>query len=106
VLVLPSNLTVIESLIRVLVNSDPSYSWSGMNQYDHGIYAPSIRKNNGTYYVYYNAYMTGFYYSTAKNLAGPWVTQPLLDMNGKELLTGPAWDDPVSYTSALISETN
>ena len=67
-----------------------------MNQYDHGIYAPSIRKNKGTYYVYYNAYMTGFYYSTATNLAGPWKTQPLLDMNGKELLTGAAWDDPVS----------
>jgi len=106
VLVLPSNLKVIESLIRVLVNNDPSYSWSGMNQYDHGIYAPSIRKNNGTYYVYYNAYMTGFYYSTAKNLAGPWSTQPLLDMYGEELLTGPAWDDPVSYTSASINEIN
>jgi hypothetical protein len=77
-----------------------------MNQYDHGVYAPSIRKNNGTYYVYYNAYMTGFYYSTAKNLAGPWSTQPLLDMYGEELLTGPAWDDPVSYTSASINEIN
>lgn len=40
--------------------------------------------------------MTGFYYSTATNLAGPWQTQPLLDINGKELLTGAAWDDPVS----------
>ena len=67
-----------------------------MNQYDHGIYAPSIRKNNGTYYVYYNAYLTGFYYSTATNLAGPWKTQALLDKNGKELLTGAAWDDPAS----------
>jgi beta-xylosidase len=67
-----------------------------MNEYDDGIYAPSIRKNNGTYYVYYNAYTTGFYYSTATNIAGPWKTQPLLDKNGKALLTGAAWDDPVS----------
>lgn len=68
-----------------------------MNQNNDGVYAPSIRKHNGVYYIYTNAYKTGFYVSTATNIAGPWTTEPLLDMNGKPLLTGPAWDDPVSF---------
>ena len=78
------------------VNNDDSFDWSGMNQYKAGIWAPAIRKNNGTYYIYFNAWKTGFYVSTATNIKGPWTTEPLLDKIGRPLLTGPAWDDPVS----------
>jgi hypothetical protein len=34
------------------------------------------------------------------------VNPAIIEYEWKELLTGPAWDDPVSYTSASIDETN
>lgn len=74
-----------------------------MNQYKDGVWAPAIRKNNGIYYIYFNAWKTGFYVSTATNIKGPWKTEPLLDMTGRPLLTGPAWDDPVGFFSFEIS---
>lgn len=75
-----------------------------MNQYKDGIWAPAMRKNNGIYYIYFNAWKTGFYVSTATNIKGPWTTEPLLDMVGRPLLTGAAWDDPVSLQPFLRSK--
>lgn len=77
-----------------LAFNSTSFSWSGMNQWNAGISAPSIRLHNGTYYIFYNAYEIGFFVSTALSIDGPWETKPLLDLAGRPLLTGPLWDDP------------
>jgi beta-xylosidase len=51
---------------------DPRYSMVGGNRYGKGVWAPSIRKHDGLYYVYFPTPNEGIFVSTATRITGPW----------------------------------
>jgi beta-xylosidase len=51
---------------------DPRYSLIEGNRYGSGIWAPSIRKHNGLFYVYFPTPTEGIFVSTAPAIPGPW----------------------------------
>lgn len=62
-------------------------------QHGAGVWAPSIRYHNNTFYIYYPDPDFGIYLVTAKNINGPW-TAPRLVEAGKGLIDPcPLWDD-------------
>lgn len=62
-------------------------------RHGEGVWAPSIRYRNGTYYIYYPDPDFGIYLIKAKNPAGPW-SEPELVEGGKGLIDPcPLWDD-------------
>lgn len=86
------------------------YSADSMGWYGNGVYAPSIRYHDGTFYVYSPVYNNGgIYVSTATDPAGPWTTTCLKDKNGKDIkierLTDlcPLWDDENNCAYLLLS---
>lgn len=58
----------------------------------HGAWAPSIRYQEGLFYVYFCTPHTGLFVATAKNPAGPWKLEQMVSV---ELWEDPApfWDD-------------
>src|SRR5664279_4596015 len=54
------------------MDMDPRYSMVGGNRYGSGIWAPSIRKHDGLYYVYFPTPTEGIFVSTAAKITGPW----------------------------------
>jgi beta-xylosidase len=72
---------------------DPRYSLIGGNRYGLGIWAPSIRKHNGLYFVYFPTPTEGIFVSTASRITGPW-SPPAVVMNQAGLEDPcPFWDD-------------
>jgi beta-xylosidase len=67
---------------------DPVYD--NMDGYAKGSWAPTIKYNNGTFYVYFCTPVEGLYMSTATNPAGPWT--PL-----HEVLRVTGWEDPCPF---------
>lgn len=75
------------------MDMDPRYSMIGGNRYGEGIWAPSIRKHNGLFYVYFPTPDVGIFVSTAEKITGPWSTpQVVLAKPGLEDPC-PFWDD-------------
>jgi beta-xylosidase len=72
---------------------DPRYSMIGGDRYGLGIWAPSIRKHNGLYYVYFPTPTEGIFVSTAPKITGPW--SPPEVVIGEAGLEDPCpfWDD-------------
>ena len=72
---------------------DPRYSMIGGNRYGKGVWAPSIRKHRGLFYVYFPTPSEGIFVSTAAKITGPWsapavvIAQPGLED------PCPFWDD-------------
>ena len=72
---------------------DPRYSMVGGNRYGKGVWAPSIRKHDGLFYVYFPTPNEGIFVSTATSITGPWsdpavvIAQPGLED------PCPFWDD-------------
>jgi beta-xylosidase len=72
---------------------DPRYSMIGGNRYGAGVWAPSIRRHAGRFYVYFPTPQEGIFVSTAPSIAGPWtapaavIAQPGLED------PCPFWDD-------------
>ena len=54
------------------LDMDPRYSLIGGNRYGKGVWAPSIRKHDGLFYVYFPTPTEGIFMSTADKIAGPW----------------------------------
>jgi beta-xylosidase len=72
---------------------DPRYSLIGGNRYGLGIWAPSIRKHNGLFYVYFPTPTEGIFMSTAPRITGPW-SAPAAVMSQPGLEDPcPFWDD-------------
>jgi beta-xylosidase len=72
---------------------DPRYSMIGGNRYGKGVWAPSIRKHNGLFYVYFPTPNEGIFVSTARSMTGPW-SQPVAVMAQAGLEDPcPFWDD-------------
>ena len=72
---------------------DTRYSMVGGNRYGKGVWAPSIRKHDGLFYVYFPTPNEGIFVSTATSITGPWsdpavvIAQPGLED------PCPFWDD-------------
>ena len=75
------------------LDMDPRYSMVGGNRYGKGVWAPSIRKHNGRFYVYFPTPSEGIYMSTAETITGPW-SEPAVVIAGAGLEDPcPFWDD-------------
>ena len=75
------------------IELDPRYNMIGGNRYGEGIWAPSIRKHDGLYYVYFPTPSEGIFVSTAEKITGPWSKPtPVIGQAGLEDPC-PFWDD-------------
>jgi beta-xylosidase len=84
--------TIIGHVIDRL-DMDPRYSMVGGNRYGKGVWAPSIRKHDGRFYVYFPTPSEGIYMSTAETITGPW-SEPAVVIAGAGLEDPcPFWDD-------------
>ncbi|MEO6404541.1 MAG: family 43 glycosylhydrolase, partial [Ferruginibacter sp.] len=84
-------------LIGHALNRQPSYDHFSNVQHGNGVWAPSIRYHNKTFYIYYPDPDFGIYLTTAKNILGPW-SDPVLVEAGKGLIDPcPLWDDNNVY---------
>jgi hypothetical protein len=54
------------------VEIDPRYDMVGGNRYGRGVWAPSIRRHNGLFYVYFPTPDEGIFMSTAAKIPAPW----------------------------------
>jgi len=76
---------------------DSRFSYTEMNLYNSGVYAPSIRFHDGRFWVYVTTWPNGgFVVATAANPAGPWAIQLMRDKNG-DPLDALSWDDPCPF---------
>jgi len=84
--------TIVGHVVQKLEMS-PRYSMTGGNGYGNGVWAPSIRKHDGLYYVYFPTPTEGIFMSTAADIAGPW-SKPAAVIAGAGLEDPcPFWDD-------------
>lgn len=66
------------------------YDMKGGNRYGKGIWAPSVRKHKGLFYVYFCTPTEGLFVCTAKKMTGPWTGPiPVRRISG--------WEDPCPY---------
>jgi len=72
------------------LDMDPRYSFIGGNGYGKGIWAPSIRKHGGLFYVYFPTPTEGIFVSTASAISGPW-SKP------KAVIAQPGLEDPCPF---------
>ena len=76
--------------VMTRLDIDPRYSMIGGNRYGKGVWAPSIRKHNGVFYVYFPTPTEGIYVSTAPRITGPW-TKPIA------VIAEPGLEDPCPF---------
>ena len=75
----------------------PNFNWDRMNNYNVGVYAPTIRYHDGKFWVFVNCYSgEGFWMATATNPAGAWSVTQIKDKNGKPMRTS-GWSDPCPF---------
>jgi beta-xylosidase len=75
------------------IDIDPKYDMVGGNRYGRGVWAPSIRKHKGLFYVYFPTPDEGIFVSTAKRITGPW-SKPVAVIAEAGLEDPcPFWDD-------------
>ena len=72
---------------------DPRYSMVGGNRYGKGVWAPSIRKHDGLYYVYFPTPNEGIFVSTAASITGPWSDPAVVIAKPNLEDPCPFWDD-------------
>lgn len=72
---------------------DPRYSFEGGNRYGGGVWAPSIRKHNDFFYIYFPTPDEGIFVTRAREISGPWSKPvPVIAEAGLEDPC-PIWDD-------------
>ncbi len=72
---------------------DPRYNLTGGNRYAGGVWAPSIRKHNGLFYVYFPTPNEGIFVSTAAKITGPWSAPVAVIAQAGLEDPCPFWDD-------------
>ncbi len=75
------------------MNMDPRYSMIGGNRYGKGVWAPSIRKHDGMFYVYFPTPTEGIFVSTAAKITGPWSVPSVVIAEAGLEDPCPFWDD-------------
>jgi beta-xylosidase len=84
--------TIIGHVVKRL-KMDPRYSMIGGNRYGEGVWAPSIRKHNGLFYVYFPTPHEGIFVSTAPEITGPWSAPIAVIAQAGLEDPCPFWDD-------------
>jgi beta-xylosidase len=72
---------------------DPRYSMEGGNRYGKGVWAPSIRRHDGLFYVYFPTPSEGIFLSTAAKIRGPWSDPAVVIAKPNLEDPCPFWDD-------------
>jgi len=72
---------------------DPRYNLTGGNRYGGGVWAPSIRRHAGLFYVYFPTPGEGIFVSTAASIDGPWSGPVAVIAAGGLEDPCPFWDD-------------
>lgn len=84
------NWTQIGHAIADIAALDPALGWQEMQAYGRGVWAGSLRKHGGLYYIYVTCPDSGLYVTTASAPTGPW-SEPVC------LLAAPGYDDPCPF---------
>lgn len=69
---------------------DPAYDMTGKMRYAGGAWAPSVRRHNGLFYIYFPTPDEGIFVTTAPKMTGPW-SEPAV------VLAGPGYEDPCPF---------
>lgn len=80
----------IEGHVVRRLTMDPRYDMVGGNRYGGGVWAPSIRRHAGRFYVYFPTPQEGIFVSTAPRITGPW-TAPVA------IIAKPGLEDPCPF---------
>jgi beta-xylosidase len=76
------------------LDMDPRYNLTGSgvsgNRYGMGVWAPSIRRHNGLFYIYFPTPTEGIFVTTASKITGPW-TKP------EAVIAQPGLEDPCPF---------
>jgi beta-xylosidase len=84
--------TIIGHVVQRL-EMDPRYDLVGGDRYGKGVWAPSIRKHNGLFYVYFPTPTEGIFVSIAAKITGPWSTPEAVIAQAGLEDPCPFWDD-------------
>jgi beta-xylosidase len=84
--------TIVGHVVQRL-EMDPRYNLSGGDGYGKGVWAPSIRKHNGLFYVYFPTPSEGIFVSTAREITGPWSSPSVVIAQPGLEDPCPFWDD-------------
>jgi beta-xylosidase len=84
--------TIVGHVVQRL-EMDQSYNLIGGNRYGGGVWAPSIRKHDGLFYVYFPTPKEGIFVSTAKRIEGPWSDPVAVIAQAGLEDPCPFWDD-------------
>jgi beta-xylosidase len=71
----------------------PEYDLKGGNRYGGGVWAPSLRKHGGLFYIYFPTPGEGIFVTTAKSMAGPWSAPVAVIAQAGLEDPCPFWDD-------------
>lgn len=80
------NWSIISHAVEDIRQIGPEMNWDRMDRYGRGIWAGSIRYNDGRFYVLFGTPEEGFFTTWAKDPRGPWA--PLTN-----ILPEAGWDD-------------
>jgi beta-xylosidase len=84
--------TIVGHVVQRMI-MDPRYSMIGGNRYGQGVWAPTIRKHDGLYYVYFPTPNEGIFVSTAAQIMGPWSAPTVVIPEAGLEDPCPFWDD-------------
>ena len=80
------NWEVIGNAVADLTQIGPELNWDKMDRYGRGVWAGSLRYNNGRFYIFFGTPEEGYFMTSAPKASGPW--EPLT-----QLMAEPGWDD-------------
>jgi beta-xylosidase len=91
------NWTIITHVLDDISKLHPDFSFSAMRGYSHGIWAPSLRYHEGTFFVHVGGPKIGLIVCKSDNINGPWTVKRMKlhqPWKGNKLIDCcPFWDD-------------
>ena len=98
------NWQIIGHVVEDLSKLHCDFSFNSMRGYGQGIWAPSLRYNDGVFYIHVGGPKIGLIVCKAKSITGPWVVKRMkLNMpwtDGKLIDCCPLWDNDQAYFAA------
>lgn len=80
------NWEIVGNAVEDLTQISPALNWDQMDRYGRGVWAGSIRYNNGRFYILFGTPDEGYFVTSAPKAEGPW--EPLTP-----LMLEAGWDD-------------
>jgi beta-xylosidase len=91
------NWRIIGHAVKDLSKLHPDFSFNAMRGYSHGIWAPSLRYHDGTFYIHVGGPKIGIIVCKAKCITGPWTVTRMkfrVPWKSTKLIDCcPFWDD-------------